>query len=38
VSALLVIVAIFAWGLWLFTGCILASLAVSTLTERRLAA
>ena len=23
-----------AWGLWLFTGCILAALAVSTLTER----
>lgn len=23
-----------AWGLWLFTACILASLAISTLTER----
>lgn len=23
-----------AWGLWLFTGCILASLAISTLTTR----
>ncbi len=23
-----------AWGLWLFTGCILASLAISTLTAR----
>jgi uncharacterized paraquat-inducible protein A len=25
-----------AWGLWLFTACILASLAISTLTERHL--
>lgn len=25
-----------AWGLWLFTACILASLAISTLTERAL--
>jgi uncharacterized paraquat-inducible protein A len=24
-----------AWGLWVFTACILASLAISTLTERR---
>lgn len=24
-----------AWGLWLFTGCILASLAISLLTPRR---
>jgi paraquat-inducible protein A len=27
-----------AWGLWLFTACILASLAISTLTERALRA
>jgi uncharacterized paraquat-inducible protein A len=25
-----------AWGLWLFTACILASLAISSLTERRM--
>lgn len=24
-----------AWGLWLFTGCVLASLGISLLTERR---
>lgn len=27
-----------AWGLWVFTACILASLVISTLTERRLPA